>query len=128
MDTAIIIALIGGSSGIISAVSTAIFKALEYRKAQKGELFRTQLKPFLDKLEAQDKELHEIRLDTTRTQLLMLMEHQPENHDTILKVAHRYFVDLKGNWWMASEFMNWAKNQGVQVPPQIWDIVSKEQE
>lgn len=128
METAIIIAVIGGASGFLTALTTTIFKILDYRKARRGEGLDARLKPLFDRLQRQDEELHEIRLDTTRTQLLMLMEHQPDNHDTILKIAHKYFVELHGNWWMASEFAGWAKAQKVDVPPQIWDIVSKEVE
>ena len=44
------------------------------------------------------------RKDTLRIQLLMILEQQPENIDTILKLAETYFVELHGDWYMTSEF------------------------
>lgn len=115
-----LIATIGGLSGLISAVTTTVFKVLEYRKAQRGETIGAKLEPILNKLEKQDEELHEIRLDTTRTQLIMLMEHQPHNHDTIIKVAERYFVALEGDWYLTSLFKDWAKSEGIAIPNHIY--------
>lgn len=114
-----LIAAIGGTAGLVSAISAFIFKILDYRKAKRGETIDSKLKPIVDKLEAQDVQLHEIRLDTTRTQLIMLMEHQPHNHDTIIKVAERYFVSLKGDWYLTSLFKDWAKREGVSIPDNI---------
>lgn len=121
-----IVAAVGGLSGLVSAISTAVFKYLDYRKAQKGETLEAKLTPLFNKLDKQEEELREIRLDTTRTQLIMLMEHQPHNHDTIIKVAERYFCTLHGNWWVASEFAAWAKKEGIVLPARLWDAVSRE--
>lgn len=126
-----IIAAVGGLSGLVSAISTAVFKFLEYRKAQKGETLEgkldMKLQPILDELHNRQKEnldlhveLREIRLDTTRTQLIMLMEHQPHNYDTIIKVAERYFCQLRGDWYMTSLFKDWAKREGIEIPSQIY--------
>jgi hypothetical protein len=46
----------------------------------------------------------ETRQDTIRIQLLMIMEHQPDNIDTIVKLAEKYFIELKGDWYMTNEF------------------------
>ena len=46
----------------------------------------------------------ETRRDTLRIQLLMIMQSQPDNIDTILKLAEAYFVTLEGDWYMTSEF------------------------
>ena len=46
----------------------------------------------------------ETRQDTIRIQLLMIMEHQPDNIDTIIKLAEKYFIELKGDWYMTNEF------------------------
>lgn len=121
MDTtAIIIACIGGASGIITALTTAIFKILDYSKARKGEGVDARLKPLLQELSEQKAELHEIRLDTLRVQLMILMEHQPENHDTILKVAETYFLPpMNGNWVMKDLFLEWADREKVKVPFEV---------
>lgn len=126
-----LIATVGGLSGLISAISTTIFKAIEYKKVKKGETLEakldSKLQPLLDqqKEAAEERahlanELHEIRLDTTRTQLIMLMEHQPHNHDTIIKVGERYFCQLHGDWYCTSLFKDWAKKEGVELPDRIY--------
>ena len=69
------------------------------------------------------KDLKEITLDTRkdtiRIQLLMVMKDQPENIDTILKLAETYFVKLEGDWYMTSEFTKWANAHDVIVPMNI---------
>lgn len=121
-----LIATVGGLSGLISAITTTIFKVIDYKRSKKGETLEAKLQPLLEKLDRQDKELHEIRLDTTRTQLIMLIEHQPHNYDTIIKIAERYFVSLGGNWWVASEFSAWARKEGITLPSHLWDAVARE--
>lgn len=136
METAIIIALIGGLGGIITAVTTAIFKILEWRKAQKGETWEAALDkkitPLLEshakmqkELEAMQNELKEVRLDTTRTQLYFKIEHDTHNYDTILKIASRYFVDLHGDWVATVDFLAWAEREKIKVPQPILDAIAK---
>lgn len=121
-----LIATVGGLSGLVTAISTAAFKFLEYKKAQKGETTEAKLQPLIDKIHSLEEQLREIRLDTTRTQLLMVMEHQPHNHDTILKIAERYFLSLSGDWWMTAEFTKWANREGVGIPEALKTVIAKE--
>lgn len=65
------------------------------------------------------------RRDTLRIQLLMILAHQPDNIDTILKLAQAYFVELKGDWYMTSEFNKWAKAHGVEVPQYIINAIQE---
>lgn len=60
------------------------------------------------------------RKDTLRIQLMMLMKDQPDNTDSILKIAEVYFMQLEGNWYMTSEFKKWAKAHNVEVPDALW--------
>ena len=61
----------------------------------------------------------ETRRDTVRIQLLMMIENQPKNTDTILRLAETYFVELEGDWYMTSEFYKWAKANDIIVPANI---------
>ena len=61
------------------------------------------------------------RKDTLRIQLMMLIQNQPENIDSILKLAETYFVKLHGDWYMSSEFKKWAKAHDVEVPEIIFN-------
>ena len=66
------------------------------------------------------------RKDTLRIQLSMYMKSDPTNIDTILKLAETYFVKLGGDWYMTNEFMKWAKDNDVTIPPQVFDVMHKE--
>ena len=63
------------------------------------------------------------RIDTVRIQLMMIMTHDPDNVDTILKLAQKYFVELNGDWYMTSEFYKWAKKHDVTVPTNIYNAI-----
>ena len=65
------------------------------------------------------------RKDTLRIQLLMIMRDQPENTDTILKLAETYFVKLKGDWYMTVEFMKWAKEHDIMIPEEVFKCLNK---
>lgn len=74
------------------------------------------------------KVVDDIRGDTIRLQLNDLIERDPQNIDTILKVAEFYFIDMQKNWWMASKFKKWAKQHDVEVPDHLLYIVNHEHE
>lgn len=52
-------------------------------------------------------------LATTRLELMVLMEHDPENVIEIEKLARHYFLDLKGNSYLTSVFSKWCREHGV---------------
>lgn len=74
----------------------------------------------------QDKELKQIRQDTTRVQLLMLLTHEPYKHETILEVAHFYLCELGGDWYCTSLLQEWADKQKIKLPDSIWNIIESE--
>lgn len=64
------------------------------------------------------------RLDTLRNTLIVYINDQPENHDTILRVAQRYFVEMGGNWIMTDEFYKWVESESklgreVRIPSDL---------
>ena len=66
------------------------------------------------KIDAIAEQMQGLKLDTTRNQLLVLMEHD-ENEEEVLKVAKYYFNELKGDWYMTSVFERWAERHGVDA-------------
>ena len=54
--------------------------------------------------------------DNVRLQLLVLFSDYPENVSEILEVAHHYFVDLSGDWYMTNMFNNWLTKNNVGQP------------
>lgn len=75
-------------------------------------------------LKGLQKVTSDTRKDTLRIQLSMYIRNQPENIDTILKLAEVYFVELAGDWYMTSEFMKWAKAHDVILPLNIAAVVN----
>lgn len=53
----------------------------------------------------------ESQRSTLRIEMNDEMHRNPANHDTIIKMAERYFVDLKGDWVMTSLFLDWVDNE-----------------
>lgn len=142
--TNIIVAVLGAASGILAGILAYVKFFAERKDKKKAESFEAildkKLAPMierqdrivgrLDAIEAhnseQDLELKEIRLDTTRVQLLMLMAHEPHNHDTILKVAHFYLCELGGDWYCTSLLQEWSIKEKVKLPDSIWNIIKIE--
>ena len=54
--------------------------------------------------------------DIVRDQLLTLMSDYPNRTDEIIEVAHHYFVDLNGNWYMTDIFAKWIDQEEIRRP------------
>lgn len=67
------------------------------------------------KLDTISAQMTELKLSTTRSQLLTLMKNYPENEEEIMKVAKYYFKDLNGDWYMTSLFIEWGEKEGIDV-------------
>lgn len=67
------------------------------------------------KLDAISSQVTELKLDTTRSQLLTLMKNYPDNEEEIMKVAKYYFKDLDGDWYMTSLFIEWGEERGIDI-------------
>lgn len=50
-----------------------------------------------------------------RLQLIYLIHEQPENKDTILQTAQRYFIELNGNGEAWAVFDAWAKTKKLDL-------------
>lgn len=53
----------------------------------------------------------ETQLSTTRIEMDNLIAREPSNHDTILKYAEKYFVELGGDWVQTDKFLTWVENE-----------------
>ena len=54
----------------------------------------------------------EIKLSSTRNELLLMIEHNPNNVIEIERLAKVYFVDMKGDFYMTGLYSDWAKKHG----------------
>ena len=98
-------------------------KAIHEDRDQMTQIKEESNKKIQDLTENIDKILtvsEDTRKDTVRIQLLMVLSHQPENVDTIFKLAETYFISLQGDWYMTNEFIKWAKERNIVIPPNIF--------
>lgn len=68
--------------------------------------------------------LLESQRSTLRIELNNAIARTPENHDTILRMAERYFSPiekggLEGNWYESSIVLDWAAEEGVKLPTSL---------
>ena len=54
--------------------------------------------------------------DNVRIQLLILMSLYPDDIQEIFRLAQTYFVELDGNWYMSTMFVNWLKEKNLPKP------------
>lgn len=100
-----IIAAITAALGVVTGMVSAI-----------QEKVTADLKKDLEQL---SQDVASIKLDTTRMQLLTLMNEDPDNVTDILKVAKYYFKDLKGDWYMSRLFTEWANSHNIDVSDMV---------
>lgn len=103
-DNAVAILLgVLGSSTVCELVRYAI------GKLQSSNKLEEKFKAIDDRLAKQEK-------DIVRGQLMTLIHDYPQRQDEIMEVAHHYFVDLKGNWYMTALFKEWCEAENIEVP------------
>lgn len=83
---------------------------------------------FDKRLDSIDNVLLDIQKSTLRTEMSNEMARHPENHDTILKMAEKYFGKkeeggLQANWYMSSKFLDWAEKEKVKLPSSLKNVV-----
>ena len=108
MDS-VVIAVISSAFG--SAGLFGLIQFLIRRSDQKRE-DKCQYTAQLNRIEKRtvDNEKAIVRL-----QLIYLIHEQPENKDTILLTAQRYFIELNGNGEAWAVFDEWAKNKKLDI-------------
>lgn len=105
----VIVAVI--SSALGSAGLFSLIQFLITRKDKKDE-DRCQYTAQLNRIEAKTVRNEKA---ITRLQLIYLIHEQPQNKDTILMTAQRYFIELDGNGEAWAVFDDWAKNNKLDL-------------
>lgn len=88
-----------GSAGVFSLIQFLIAR----HDTKNHDL--AHIKDKLDKISAKCDRNEQA---TTRLQLIFLIDSQPDNKDTILQTAQRYFIELDGNGEAWAIFNAWA--------------------
>ena len=58
------------------------------------------------------KDIEDVKLSSTRNELLVMMKVDPENVIGIERLAKYYFIDLQGDMYMTGMYSDWAKKYG----------------
>lgn len=107
MDIALVLITgILGSAGLFSFIQFMIGR--HDTKERKLEQIRHQLNAIETKCDRNE-------LATTRLQLIFLIDSQPQNKDTIMQTAERYFVAMDGNGEAWALFYAWAEKNNINV-------------
>lgn len=61
-------------------------------------------------------ELHKLKKDGIRTQMLVLILLKPTEKKEILTLGENYFKKLDGNWYMTSIFNKWLTETNTAKP------------
>lgn len=92
-----------GSSGLMSLIQYLL---------QRNDKKAKQIDEICSKLKKFEKDL-------VRLQLMLLMTSYPDRKAEIAEVAHHYFVDDQGNWYMTKMFKDWCEANNFDIP--VWE-------
>lgn len=95
--------------GAVVVIITTVAGVCGWVSSQFQAAVANQISDFRQETEAADAR-HERTL--TRIELVMLIEHDPENIAAIEKMAVYYFQTLDGDLYMTQKYSDWAKQYG----------------
>ena len=117
MSDTVIIAIIGGAAGIITALTTGIVKIYELFKSSKEKSLEDRVKPIIvEALEPTNRRLDAMQLDVTRMRLMSLIRNEPSDAENILIIAKTYFENMGGNSEASKQFARWLKQENIKKP------------
>ena len=98
---------------LISKAEERSMSALAQHKKE-SEIIISRIEGKLDNI---DTILLDIQRSSLRTEMNLEIARNPQNHDTILRYAQRYFVGLKGDWVETEIFMKWKDDEEAAGRP-----------
>lgn len=60
--------------------------------------------------------MQEMRQALCRLQMLNLMEHHQGDVEALMSAAHKYFIELNGNWYMDGIFTDYCNDHNIPLP------------
>lgn len=112
MSDTVLTALIAAG---VPATVTIVSAILQHRSKKLTEAMKQNCEHMDERFDELDHRINDLKKDTTRTQLLQLIAHSPEDVESVLTVGRFYFEELKGDWFVSSVFTKWAKNHDVDI-------------
>lgn len=124
-----------GKVTAVAAVAAVVFIALailiqraETRNMKRLENHIIEANTSWNKIDNSLDYLKKMALENQRASIRIEMNsyisNEPQNHDTILSYAERYFIELDGDWKETDKFLQWVENENnagrkVHVPPSL---------
>ena len=109
MNVEIIIAIISG------VLTGAVFSFIQFM-IQRGDKKHSDIEEIKKSIEDLRDEMMDIRQGNARAELLLLLNDYPDNEGEVLKQAEKYFVQLKGDFYMTSLFTKWLQLNHITIP------------
>lgn len=100
-----------GVAGVISALGVIIGALASFG----GYIESLIVGEVSDRLDGLESGLSAVHQDTVRLQLINMIQHDPNNTETILNIAREYFIELKGDWYATAMFKSWADERGIDI-------------
>lgn len=104
-------------AGAIAGLSTLIIFFVNRHDGRKKNVFtvedRNMIKEVVTSIAVLGNKVDSLEQDTTRLQLLNLIQNDGNNKDAILTLGHHYFQDLKGNMYMTELYTEWARKHEI---------------
>ena len=100
---------IAGTVGAIVAIIGAVAGVCSWVNHQFTSAVSAQISGFQEEVRAADKADKQA---ATRIELMVLINHDPENVVAIERMAKYYFQDLEGDLYMTQLYSEWAKEYG----------------
>lgn len=96
------------------------------------DMSQAQVQCITDGIGRLEKMALENQRSSIRIEMNSYIRNEPDNHDTILAYAEKYFVELNGDWKETDKFMEWvdkenAAGRPVHIPPMLLSNVSAKQ-
>ena len=109
---------IAGTIGAIMAIIGAVAGICSWVNNQFTSAVSAQISGFQEEVRAADKADKQA---TTRIELMVLMNHDPDNVVAIERMARYYFQELDGDLYMTQQYSEWAKHYGGDTSIVIGD-------
>lgn len=108
-------------------------KRQEQRMAEHNKEIGARLANYDETLSCLKDYAKETQLATLRIEMDNEMARNPANHDTILRYAEKYFIELGGDWVQTDKFWSWVESENdagrtVHVPSVLMNNVMMKRE
>lgn len=113
--TTLLVGLLGG--GTIVKLLELIFNRKDKKENKNDELLQA-INDIKSDVANIKEDLQTQKQNQLRTEMLVMMNHYENETFEIMRLAHRYFVEEKGDFTMTSIFSQFLKDHNIEKP--LW--------